>query len=75
MCVALLIAGCTHYGYSKDRTLRALHIFGIGWIMHRDATNQVKAFAIGSMDATHMTVSVVTNAPMHITPGKETNAP
>lgn len=64
LCVALL--GCHHSGYQRDRDFRAVHIFGIGWIMDKSGTNKVRAFGIGSLDATKMSSTTQTNAPFTI---------
>jgi hypothetical protein len=65
--------GCHHEGYQKDRTFRAVHIFGIGWFRDKDPTNPVNVFAIGNLDATMFTGTTQTNAPYVIR--MATNAP
>jgi hypothetical protein len=60
-CVVLL--GCHHAGYQKDRSFKAIHIFGLGWLMEKVGTNKVRAFAIGSLDATSLAATTQTNAP------------
>jgi len=62
---SFLLAGC-RLGFQKDRNLRALHLFGLGWICVIDGTNVVRVFCIGSLDATRLSSVNQTNAPFVI---------
>jgi hypothetical protein len=64
------MTGCIHRRYQSDRSLKMLHIFGIGWVMERCGTNATRVFGIGSIDATMMRALVETNAPSSIEPMK-----
>ena len=70
-----LAAGCYHHGYQADRSFKAVHIFGIGWIFDKSGTNKVRAFAIGSLDATTISATVNTNAPRTFAPAQKPVAP
>jgi len=58
-----ILAGCHQAGYQKDRSFRALHIFGVAWIFEKVGTNKIRVFGIGSVDATSLTGTTQTNAP------------
>jgi hypothetical protein len=62
--LVLLGAACTgcKSGFQKDRTLRAIHIVGIGWLVFQDGTNVIRAFTVGSLKATNLRSIVQTNA-------------
>jgi len=66
--ILILGSGCVQRRYQSDRTLKMLHIFGIGWLMEREGTNTVRVFGIGSVDATVMHNTIETNAPSLTTP-------
>ena len=61
--ILILLTGCIHRRYQSDRSLKMLHIFGIGWLMEREGTNTVRVFGIGSVDATVLRNTIETNAP------------
>jgi len=65
--VAILFCGCRHEGYQREHTIRVVHIFGIGWIHEKTTTNDIRAFAIGSLDSGFYQVTTNTNAPMTTT--------
>jgi hypothetical protein len=72
-CLILLAPACDHTGYHKDRSFKGIHIFGIGWLMEKSGTNRIRAFAIGSLDATAMHAETQTNAPYSFI--RSTNGP
>lgn len=64
---AVLLQGCRYEGYQTEHFVRAYHIFGLGFIRETTATNDTRAFAIGSLEAGHYQLAVNTNAPMKFT--------
>lgn len=65
--LCVMLAGC-RTGYQKDRTLRVITIFGIGWIFERKGTNKIQVFSIGSLKAVSASTTLQTNAPFVIEP-------
>jgi hypothetical protein len=65
--LVLLALGCRHEGFQREHKVKVLHIFGIGWVREKTETNDVKAFAIGSLDTGYYQVGVNTNAPIIMT--------
>jgi hypothetical protein len=58
----LMMLGCHHEGFQRDRAFRAVHIFGIGWVNDKTETNSISAFALGNLDATTYSGTLNTNA-------------
>ena len=57
----------------RDHEARIVHIFGIGWFRQSTRTNDVRAFAIGTLDAGHYTINVNTGAPISFGNKQQTN--
>lgn len=61
--IILFTAGCIHKRFQSDRSLKFVHIFGIGWVMEKEGTNRIRLFGIGSLDAALARAAIETNAP------------
>jgi cytochrome b561 len=61
LCFAVLSSGCVRV-YQSDRSVRAIHISGIGWIMESTATNKIRVFGLGFLDATSIQTRTTTNS-------------
>jgi len=62
-----MLPGC-HTGYQKDRTLRVITLFGIGWVFERKGTNRIQVLSIGALRSASVSSVVQTNAPFVIEP-------
>ena len=59
-----LLLGCRYRGYQQDHSVRALHVFGIGWIRDRTGVRDISAFTVGHLNAGSYETSLNTNAPV-----------
>ena len=66
--ILLLTAGCIYKRFQSDRTVKFVHIFGIGWVMQAEGTNRIGLFGIGSLDAILAHGLIETNAPSSLEP-------
>lgn len=60
----MVLTGCQ--GFHRERSAEGIHLFGIGWIYRKTATNEMRIFSIGNFSSVNYRMNINTNAPLKI---------